>query len=328
MKPLERMIQQQKDLQEKFNLLMPDMSYMKSIKRNFELMERITKPHQDMIAKLGKFDCLQTSPVLRKVEKLNNTVNKILPQYSNKFLLSSSMLEVYRHSIITVPDIFKKFEMQNKTLIDSTKQLSSVFENINIDIIKLPILFDTLPDYLIAPIMSGSSHFQVLKSLNYIDTSVGDETEEEYFDIVNDNCSIAEKKIRSINPDWLVLLNGAEQSFLSKNPDKARHTITSLRELITQILHMYAPDNELKLKYTDQKYYHQGKPTRKARIEYILRTKYSSSALLDIVDKDIVAMLEMFNLFQKGTHSVVKTLSDKELKFILKRTKLLIEQLI
>jgi len=194
--------------------------------------------------------------------------------------------------------------------------------------IKPPILFDTLPDYLIAPVMSGSSHFQVLKSLNYIDTSVEDETEEEYFDAVSYNCSMAEKKIGSANQNWIVLLNGAEQSFLSKNPDKVRHTITSLRELITQILHTYAPDNELKLKYTDQKYYHQGKPTRRTRIEYILCTKYSNSALLDIVDKDIVAILEMFNLFQKGTHTVVSSLSDEELKFILKRTKLLIEQLI
>ena len=115
---------------------------------------------------------------------------------------------------------------------------------------------------------------------------------------------------------------------MSKNPDKVRHTITSLRELITQILHTSAPDNELKQKYTEPKYYYNGKPTRRTRIEYILFNKYSNSSLVDIIDKDIVAILEMFNLFQEGTHKVVSSLSDDELKFILKRTILLIEQLL
>jgi len=328
MESFERMIQQQKDLQKIFERLMPDTSYMESIRRNFELMESITKPHQDLISQMSKFDHLLSSPFLRQMEELSNAVSKMLPQYSNDFLLSSSMLEAYRHSILVVPNVFKEFEAQNHTLIDATKQLSSVFEKISIDIIKSPIIFDTLPDYLIAPVMSGSSHFQVLKNLHYIDTSVEDETEEDYFEAINDNCLTAEKKIEAANKNWLVLLNGAEQSFLSKNPDKVRHTITSLRELITQILHTYAPDDDLKRKYTEPKYYYDGKPTRRTRIEYILFNKYSNSSLVDIIDKDIVAILEMFNLFQEGTHKVVSSLSDDELKFILKRTILLIEQLI
>lgn len=328
MDSFDRMIQQQKDLQKIFERLMPDTSYMKSIRRNFELMESITKPHQDLIAQMNKFDHLLSSPVLRQMEELSNTVNKMLPKYSNDFLLSSSMFEAYRHSILVVPDVFKEFEAQNHRLIDTTKQLSSVLDKICIDIIKPPIIFDMLPDYLIAPLMSGSSHFQVLKSIHYIDTSVEDETEEDYFEAVNANCSTAEKKIEAANKNWIVLLNGAEQSFLSKNPDKVRHTIISLRELITQILHTYAPDDDLKRKYTEPKYYYDGKPTRRTRIEYILFNKYSNSSLLDIIDKDIVAILEIFNLFQAGTHKVVSSLSDDELKFILKRTILLIEQLL
>ena len=328
MDSLAKMIQQQKDLQEKFKRLMPDINYMESIKRNFKLMESITKPHQDLIAQMSKFDHLLSSPFLKQMEELSNAVSKMLPQYSNDFLLSSSMLEAFRHSILVVPDFFKEFEAQNNLLIDATKQLSSVFEKISIDIIKPPIIFDLLPDCLIAPVMSGSLHFQVLKDLHYIDTSIEYEAEENYFEAINDNCSTAEKKIEAANKNWLILLKGAEQSFLSKNPDKIRHTITSLRELITQILHTYAPDDDLKQKYTEPKYYHDGKPTRRTRIEYILFNKYSNSSLVEIVDKDIVAILEMFNLFQEGTHKVVSSLSDDELRFILKRTVLLIEQLL
>jgi len=328
MDSFKRMIQQQKDLQKTFERLMPDMSYMESIKRNFEMMESITKPHQDLIAQMSQFDHLSSSPVLKQMEELSNTVCKMLPKYSTDFLLSSSMLEAYRHSIIVVPDVFMEFEARNQMLIDATKRLSSAFENISIDIIKPPIIFDQLPDYLIAPVISASSHFQVLKNLHYIETSIEDETKEDYFEAVNDNCSTAEKKIKAANKNWLVLLNGAEQSFLSRNPDKVRHTITSLRELITQILHTSAPDNELKQKYTEPKYYYDGKPTRRTRIKYILFNKYSNSSLIDIIDKDIATILEMFNLFQEGTHKVVSSLSDDELKFILKRTILMIEQLL
>ena len=328
MDPFERMIQQQKALQEIFKRLMPDMSYVESIKRNFDLMASITKPHQDLIAQLSKFDPLLHSPALRQMDEISNTMKKMLPQYSKDYLLSSSILEAYSHSILVVPDAFKDYEAQNKILIDATKQLSSGLEKISIDIIKPPIIFDTIPDYLISPVMSGSSHFQVLKNLHYIDTSVDNETEGSYFEAVDDYCSMAVKKIEAANKNWLVLLNGAEQSFLSKNPDRVRHTITSLRELITQILHTCAPDDDLKRKYTDSKYYHNGKPTRRTRIEYILSNKYSNSSLADIIDKDIVAILEMFILFQEGTHKVVSSLSDDELKFVLKRTILLIEQLL
>src|SRR4030042_959293 len=110
MESLERMIQQHKDLQKIFERLIPDISYIESLRRNFELMESITKPHQDLITQISKFDHLHSSPFMKQMEELSNTISKMLPQYSNDFLLSSSMLEAYRHSILVVPNVFKEFE--------------------------------------------------------------------------------------------------------------------------------------------------------------------------------------------------------------------------
>lgn len=323
-----KMLANQLRIQEQFKKLLPDMSYMESIQRNFKMMERIVNPHKDLIAQFNKFDHLIQSPALSQIEQLTKAVNQFLPQYSASFLLSSSVLEAYRHTNIAIPDYFADLAIISKSLIDSTNLFSSELEKLNYEYFKIPLFFDNIPSFLIAPVISGSAHFQVLKNLNYIDIEVNEESEEEYYEIVDYNCSVAETKIKAVNGDWLVLLHGAEQSLTSRNPDKVRHTITSLRELLTQVLHLRAPDNDIKRSFPDPKYYHDGRPTRRTRIEYILVKKYDNTSLLEIIDKDIAAILELFNLYQEGTHKIVASLNDEELLFILKRTKLLIEQLI
>ncbi len=323
-----RMLEEQRRILKQFQSLLPDKSYMKSIQRNFEMMEKIVNPHKALMAQLSEFTHLIQSSALSQIEQLTNAVTKVLPQYSESFLLSSSVLEAYRHSNIVIPDYFLDLANINQPLIDFTNLLSTELEKLNYDYFNKPLFFDNIPSLLIAPIISGSAHFQVLKNLNYIDVEFNEESEEEYYEIVDENCSNAEKKIEATNGDWLVLLHGAEQSLVSRNPDKVRHTITSLRELITQVLHKFAPDLDINRMFPDPKYYHDGKPTRRARIEYILVTKYNNTSLVEIIDKDTSAILELFNLYQEGTHKIVTSLTDDELLFILKRTKLLIEQLI
>ncbi|MCP4552895.1 MAG: hypothetical protein GY834_12830 [Bacteroidetes bacterium] len=324
----EKMLEQQRKMQEQFQKLLPDTSYMKPIQRNFEVIEKIIHPHRDLIEHFSKFDHLVQSPALAQIEQLNNAIQQSLPQYSHIFLLSSSVFEAYRYANISIPDTLVDLAQINTPLIDSTNLLSSELERLNDEYLNAPIIFDNIPNMLIAPVISGSAHFQVLKNLNYIDVEINEESEEEYLEIVDESCSIADAKIEEMNSDWSILLHGAEQSFASRNPDKVRHTITSLRELITQILHVCAPDDDIKETYPDAKYYDKGKPTRRTRIRYILSRKYSNTSLAEIIEKDIAAILELFKLYQAGTHKVISSLNDDELLFILKRTKLLIEQLI
>jgi len=324
----EEMFENQIRMQKQFERLLPNMSYLESITKNHALWDSIAKPHQDLVNQLNIFNHLIESPAILKIKKMTSSIKDILPAYSETFLLSSSILEVYKHSQFLIPEYLHDFTSANELLLNSTNVFSSELEvltNINF---KSPIIFDNLPELLISPVLSGSAHFQALKDLNFYDIEISDESEEEYNEVIEENCSIAESKIESANKEWIILLQGAEISLSSRNPDKVRHTITSLRELMTQILHHFAPDAVLKETYSDQKYYHDGKPTRRARIEYILTQKYGNTSLVKIIDTDIIACLELFNLYQSGTHKIISTLGDDELLFILKRTKLLIEQLI
>ena len=233
-------------------------------------MDSIVKPHQDLVAQLQSFNHLIESPAMVQIQQMASSIKNILPNYSESFLLSSSVFEAYKHTAFVIPDYLKEFTLANKSILDSTKLLSTKLEALtNVDF-ENPVIFDNIPDLLLSPILSGSAHFQTLKNLNYYDLDIYEESEEDYTKIIDENCSLADRKIETVNKDWLILLKGAEYSLSSKNPDKVRHAITSLRELMTQILHQFAPDAEVEKEFTAPKYYHNGRPTRRTRLQFIL----------------------------------------------------------
>jgi hypothetical protein len=114
----------------------------------------------------------------------------------------------------------------------------------------------------------------------------------------------------------------------STNPDKVRHATTSLRELLTQVLHSGAPDIAVEAELKDPRWYSNGRPTRKARIYFILTQKYGDDILLDFLEKDIEAIESLFSLLHKGTHEVASSIGGDDLAFIVKRVRLTICQLL
>jgi len=69
------------------------------------------------------------------------------------------------------------------------------------------------------------------------------------------------------------------------------------------VLHQLAPDNEIQGWSSSPEHYHEGKPTRKARLLFICR-HINQMPLVKFVEKDIDAAIEFLNLFQRGTHAV------------------------
>jgi hypothetical protein len=324
----DRMLEQQEKLQKQFSNLLPDTTYLDAISKNFAFMDNIVKTHQGLITQALKFDSIYNSPSFIALQQMTTTIADILPKYNEAFLVSSSMFEAFNHTRWTIPEYLNGFPSLNDAILNSTKSFTTEIESLTKIEFPASQIFDSLPASIINPVVSGSAHLHVLKDLDYYDTEIPQEYEDEYSEVIEANCDLAESKILDTNKDWLVLLEGAEYSLVSKNPDKVRHTITSLRELMTQILHHFAPDEIIKKEYTDPSCYHNGRPTRKTRLNYILTQKYGNASLLSLLDADITACMELFNLYQKGTHKIVSNLSEEELVFILKRTKLLIEQLI
>jgi len=104
-----------------------------------------------------------------------------------------------------------------------------------------------------------------------------------------------------LDPQLLTLLKGARAAANSQNPDKTRHLCISLRELLGHALRQVASDAEVNSWTQDPSHYHNGKPTRHARIQY-LYSPISQPALRNFIDADIRTAIELFDLLNKGTH--------------------------
>ena len=96
---------------------------------------------------------------------------------------------------------------------------------------------------------------------------------------------------------------GALFSLSPRNPEAARHFCTSARELLTEILERFAPDDEVKSNLPDCELTPQGKPTRRAKIRFFLhRQGVSDDAAADFVEKDMDNVVQLFRVFNDGTH--------------------------
>ena len=125
-------------------------------------------------------------------------------------------------------------------------------------------------------------------------------------------------RLQSANPDWIKMLEGARQSLRSDNPDKIRHSITSLRELVREIMHHLSPEDDLRAWSTSADHFANNRPTRKARLQYIARD-IDHGKFSDFVRKDIESMIEMINLFQSGTHASNSPLTEQQVAALLAR---------
>jgi len=97
--------------------------------------------------------------------------------------------------------------------------------------------------------------------------------------------------------------HGALFSLNPQNPDAARHFCTSSREILTQILHVTAPDESVFAALPNCQRDDHDRPTRRARIQFLLHRKgLPGDALEQFIDNDIKNVLDLFNVFNEGTH--------------------------
>ena len=124
--------------------------------------------------------------------------------------------------------------------------------------------------------------------------------------------------LAGLNKDLVSLWEGARRSLNSDNPERARHTTVSLRELFTHVLHTLAPDAEVKNWTTNPEHYHNKRPTRKARLLYICR-EINHGSFTNFIEADIHSTLKFLDIFQKGTHKIIVDYQEKQLHAMLVR---------
>ncbi len=137
-------------------------------------------------------------------------------------------------------------------------------------------------------------------------------------EIAEDSSDSVVRVLASVNPDWVPLLSGAREAIRSSNPDKVRQSVTSLRELSTHILHHLSPDDEIRKWSTSDDDFSNKRPTRKGRLRYIARN-INHGPFTDFVDKDITALVAIFDMFQPGTHSLTPYFTEDQVKVLIAR---------
>lgn len=135
---------------------------------------------------------------------------------------------------------------------------------------------------------------------------------QDLYEIEEESGDVLEELLALIDPELVRLLRGAREAFDSDNPDRVRHTITSFRELFTQVLHHLAPDDKVRNWSTSDDDFHERRPTRKARLLYICRS-INCPPFCEYVQKDVEMMVEVAGLLQKGTHQVAIPYTEKQL---------------
>lgn len=115
--------------------------------------------------------------------------------------------------------------------------------------------------------------------------------------------TVIRDELRRISPDLDRRWRGALFALNPGNPDAARHFCASAREVFTRFLDLCAPDRAVLAEDPACDLTDQGRPTRRARIKVLLRRQgLSSSEFEEFVENDVANILDLFQVFNDGTH--------------------------
>ncbi|CAK8724435.1 MAG: hypothetical protein CDV28_10266 [Candidatus Electronema aureum] len=179
------------------------------------------------------------------------------------------------------------------------------------------------------PFVSRLPSIELLTSSRLLETisrdgneDADDQTEPIESEITEDiECSL-EELLDWFHPQIRQLLHGAKKALTSGNPDKNRHVVVSLREMITHILHGIAPDDKVHEWTKEPSHYDKGRPTRKARMLYVCRN-INHGKFAEFLNEDVNSHVKFIGFFQSGTHSIDIKITNSQLKALIVRTEAL-----
>lgn len=185
------------------------------------------------------------------------------------------------------------------------------------------------------PIVSGGPPIEILTSACVLDALSNPIIHAEHLNSEQQIEYRIEKDIEASIDELLVALDhrlhntwlGAKEALGSNNSDRKRHVVVSLRELVTHVLHALAPDDEVHKWTTNPKHFHEGHPTRAARVLYVCR-EVNHGPFTNFISADVKATLEFITLFQRGTHELDIVFSENQLRTLVTRTESLLRFLL
>jgi len=126
--------------------------------------------------------------------------------------------------------------------------------------------------------------------------------------------------LKAVDPALAIPYCGAHDAFQSRNADRSRHILSSMREFWTHLLQRLAPDENVLEWISEDKgvLLHEGRPTRRARILYVCRN-LNQAPLTNFVMQDTAALINLIDIFNR-IHELQIKLTDEQLRALLLRT--------
>lgn len=121
--------------------------------------------------------------------------------------------------------------------------------------------------------------------------------------------------LADLNPDYVTVLDEVFEALDGKSLGRVRHTLVSLRELITHVLHDLSPDKDVAAWSTDASHFDKGTPTRAGRYLYICRF-VTYGAYGDYVKKSSRMTSALFDLMNV-LHEVRPDIDEFQLRLML-----------
>ena len=128
--------------------------------------------------------------------------------------------------------------------------------------------------------------------------------------------------LQQVDPGLAQPYIGARDALNGNNADRARHILSSLRELWNHLLRRLAPDELVSAwipgNANQQDLLNEGRPTRRARVLYVCR-ELNNYPLTEFLTYDTRALVKLIELFNR-VHELDTKLTDKQLRAIILKT--------
>lgn len=125
-----------------------------------------------------------------------------------------------------------------------------------------------------------------------------------------------ESTLSDLGEEYLAIYHGSIEALMSDNPDNLRQSISSMRELLTKILHKLTEDDEFT---EDEKV--DGRPTRRARMKHILSKKKGLGTEGELADAIANTLIKTYDALSKELRAVAEW---NDILYVFKSTEYLI----
>lgn len=243
----------------------------------------------------------------REVDKYNRSVKKAVNDYNREVRTHNTRVRANRQKLDRE---LRQLRSQPTTTSyvtyrTSVRSLTTAFERVDVAADR-PTASQQLVDFAEMSEGEAANSVEMLNAL--LDT--GPDTP--------DNPSIREPslvaELSSFSEDLVLRWSGALFSLNPANPDAARHFCTSAREILTLMIQTGAPDDVVVAADPSCDRTPQGTPSRRAKVRYLLAAKgLDSEEIEDFVEGDLDNVIELFKVFNDGTHGSAGKFSVRQL---------------